>query len=36
MLAALALADRVAVAPVDVPLGNLGAALAADRHQAVS
>jgi len=36
MLAALALAHRVAVAPVDVPLGNLGAALAADRHQAVS
>jgi glucokinase len=36
MLTALALADRVAVAPVDVPLGNLGAALAADRHQAVS
>ncbi len=36
MLAALALADRVAVAPVDVPLGNLGASLAADHHQAVS
>jgi glucokinase len=36
MLAALGLADRVAVASADVPLGNLGAALAADRRQAVS
>ena len=35
MLAALGLGGRVAVAPADVPLGNLGAALAANHSQAV-
>ena len=35
MLAALGLGGRVAVAPADVPLGNLGAALAAAHRQAV-
>ena len=35
MLAALALADRVAVAFAEVPLGNLGP-LTADRQRAVS